>query len=171
MVFSSIKIILPTIFLCIGGFLLASNTAADCIHGNCVNGQGTYAWRNGDKYVGGWRNGKRHGEGIFIWPEGDRYVGNWKNDKNYCQGSYIYPAKAIQYYVDSENVKLSEYGCITGDCVNGYGTYIWFSGAKYVGNFKEGKSNGFGSYTFPNGPEIKGGWIDGRYAGKSNRSW
>ena len=30
---------------------------------------------------------------------------------------------------------LSEEGCIQGDCVNGYGTYIFSDGSKYVGEW------------------------------------
>ena len=34
-----------------------------CISGNCVNGQGTYTWVDGEQYVGDWRNDKPHGVG------------------------------------------------------------------------------------------------------------
>ncbi len=30
-------------------------------------------------------------------------------------------------------------GCIEGDCNNGYGTYTWADGDKYVGEWKDGK--------------------------------
>ena len=35
------------------------------------------------------------------------------------------------------NVGFAE--CIKGDCNNGYGTFTWTDGAKYVGEFKDGK--------------------------------
>ena len=35
------------------------------------------------------------------------------------------------------NVGFAE--CIKGDCNNGYGTFTWTDGAKYVGKFKDGK--------------------------------
>lgn len=41
--------------------------------------------------------------------------------------------------------------CTSGDCVNGYGTYVWDSyvGDKtYTGNWKNGKQNGMGKYDF-----------------------
>ena len=31
---------------------------AQCIKGDCNNGQGTYRWESGSKYVGEWKNGK-----------------------------------------------------------------------------------------------------------------
>jgi len=31
-------------------------------------------------------------------------------------------------------------GCIQGDCVNGYGTYVWSSGNKYIGQHKAART-------------------------------
>jgi hypothetical protein len=30
---------------------------------------GTYYWKDGSKYEGEWRHGKKHGKGKFTWPE------------------------------------------------------------------------------------------------------
>jgi len=38
------------------------------------------------------------------------------------------------------NVGVAE--CIEGDCNNGYGTFTWTDGAKYVGEFKDGLQHG-----------------------------
>ena len=81
-------------------------------------------------------------------------------------------------------------GCISGDCTNGYGTYIFSNGSKYVGEwrndkqygqgtytwgkgewegdkyigeFKDGKKYGQGTYTFKSGEVRKGKWINGVY--------
>ena len=52
--------------------------------------------------------------------------------------------------------------CVSGDCVNGYGTYIStigeFAGDKYVGEFKDGRRHGQGTYTFANGTTERGIW-------------
>ena len=64
-----------------------------CISGDCVNGYGTYVWKNGDKYVGEHKNGVSHGQGTYIYGEGkwlgDKYVGEYQNDKRHGQGTYI----------------------------------------------------------------------------------
>ena len=52
------------------------------------------------------------------------------------------------------NVGFAE--CIKGDCINGYGTYTYANGSKYVGEWKDGKENGQGTYTFANGTVDKG---------------
>ena len=54
------------------------------------------------------------------------------------------------------NVSFAE--CIKGDCNNGYGTYTYANGSKYVGEWKDGKENGQGTYTFANGTVDKGIW-------------
>jgi len=38
---------------------------AECIKGDCNNGYGTFTWSDGAKYVGGWKDDKRHGQGTL----------------------------------------------------------------------------------------------------------
>jgi len=68
------------------GLLLSGNTYAEC-KGNCVNGQGTMEWSNGDKYTGEWKNSETHGQGTIEWSNGDKYVGEWKNGKMHGEGT------------------------------------------------------------------------------------
>lgn len=50
--------------------------------------------------------------------------------------------------------------CEKGDCLNGYGTYIFKSGSKYVGDFKNGKLHGKGIFYFTNGNKYIGNWAN-----------
>ena len=50
---------------------------------NKRHGQGTYTHANGDKYVGEWKDDYRHGQGTGTWTNGDKYVGEWKDDKRW----------------------------------------------------------------------------------------
>ena len=54
-------------------------------------------------------------------------------------------------------------GCISGNCVNGYGVYVWESGEKYEGFWKNDKKNGQGTYTWASGTVKKGKWINDVY--------
>ena len=59
----------------------------------------------------------------------------------------------------SEQNQLSE--CIEGDCNNGYGTYTFANGDKYVGEWKDGKQHGQGTFTGTDGTVMKGIWENG----------
>jgi len=52
--------------------------------------------------------------------------------------------------------------CIEGDCNNGYGTFTWTDGAKYVGEWKDDKQHGQGTLTYADGRVEKGIWKNGQ---------
>ena len=56
--------------------------------------------------------------------------------------------------------------CVSGDCKNGYGTYIWASGDKYEGQWKDYKKDGQGTYTSASGAKYKGQWKDDKSHGQ-----
>jgi len=56
-----------------------------------------------------------------------------------------------------------ETGCISGDCENGNGVYLYpntifsdYAGSKYIGEFKNGNFDGFGIFVHPNGTNYQG---------------
>ena len=61
-----------------------------CIKGDCENGQGTYTYTNGDKYVGEFKDGKRNGQGTYTYTNGDKYVGGFKDNFWHGQGTWIW---------------------------------------------------------------------------------
>ena len=54
---------------------------AECIEGNCVDGQGTYMYDNGDIYVGEFKEGETHGRGTYITTDGSTFAGEFKDGK------------------------------------------------------------------------------------------
>ena len=54
---------------------------AECIKGDCNNGQGTQTFPDGYKYVGEFKDGLRHGQGTQTLPDGYKFVGEWKYDQ------------------------------------------------------------------------------------------
>ena len=63
------------------GLLWCNAGFAECIKGNCTNGQGTYTYTNGSKYVGELKDGKRNGQGTYSFAKGTVDKGIWKNNK------------------------------------------------------------------------------------------
>ncbi|MFK8104151.1 MAG: caspase family protein [Saprospiraceae bacterium] len=61
--------------------------------------------------------------------------------------------------------------CIRGNCKNGKGTYKYTSGAKYVGQFKNGRINGNGILYFSNGNKYVGDWVNQYREGKGKLTY
>ncbi len=55
----------------------------------------------------------------------------------------------------------SIYGCISGNCVNGYGTATYQDGYRYVGSWKNGARNGQGTEYYSDGGKYVGHFVDG----------
>lgn len=73
------------------------------------NGNGTYTWANGDKYVGDWLDGKRTGEGILTLKLSDRdsiIDGLWEEDK-YMGHKPVPPRVITKTSIDRYNFRLS----------------------------------------------------------------
>ncbi len=56
--------------------------------------------------------------------------------------------------------------CISGNCNTGKGTFVFKSGGKYTGTFKNHKLNGKGTFYFTNGNIYKGNWKNNFREGK-----
>ena len=59
--------------------LFSFNGWTKCIEGNCVNGQGTYTWADGEQYSGEYKDGKRTGQGTYTYSDGTSDRGMWRN--------------------------------------------------------------------------------------------
>ena len=70
-------------------------------------------------------------------------------------------------YISSSNIsKNFQETCVEGDCVNGQGTYIFFDGSKYDGEWKDDFPNGQGIMTWTDGSKYVGEFKDGLPNGK-----
>ena len=108
----------------------------------------------GTKYVGEYKDGKRHGQGTFTHPDGGKYVGEWKDDKPNGQGTFTdYNGK--KYVGEWKEGKP-----------NGQGTTTFLDGSKYVGEYKDEKRwNGIYYDKNENG-NIIGKFVNGKWIGQ-----
>ena len=90
-------------------FLVCSfpiNSFGECIKGDCENGKGTFTFPDGRKYVGEFREGKKHGQGTFTFPNGRQYIGEYRKGKKHGQGTFTFPdgKKYVGKFKDGEYV-------------------------------------------------------------------
>jgi len=139
------------------------------------HGHGEWESRNRlEKYVGYWKNGKRHGDGKseeWLGTFKSTYVGEWRNDKKHGYGTYTWPTRK-KYAGEWKHDKQDGRGTFTwgpgnkyvgeyrNGLKNGQGTYVWASGDKYVGKWRNDRRNGLGTYTWANGAKYLGEYRD-----------
>lgn len=122
---------------------------AQCAKGNCMNGQGTYQYSSGAKYVGNFLNGKIHGQGILYFSNGDRYIGDWRNQQRSGRGRYI--SKNGDTYL----------GDFLYNNFHGQGEMRYANGDYYKGQWYEGMASGQGEMNYASEDRYKGAWKSG----------
>ena len=155
------------------GFYDGIDIQSGCIYGDCKNGQGTFAYKDGSKYEGQFIKGEMHGWGSWYFINGDKYIGAFYH--NYAEGKgtlYQKDGEAVTgiwkkgELVDNELVAKGRTGCVQGNCSNGNGIYVFTDGhAQYNGRFVAGKPHGRGTCNFANGDRYTGEWGNGRFHG------
>lgn len=142
-----------------------------CIAGNCKNGKGTMLFADNSKYEGNFKNGQINGYGTFFYADGSKYIGEWKNGYYNGEGTKYNGPNDIRTGLWQNGEYLgtkedqSKKGCITGDCFNGEGTYVFGDGSKYIGSFKNGELEGEGICYYSNGTKYNGGWRNDLFHG------
>jgi len=109
---------------------------------NCF---GTFS-ASGWKYVGEWKDNKKHGQGTYTYAGGDKYVGEFRDDKYHGQGTYT-SADGHKYV-----------GEFRDDNFHGQGTYTYADGHKYVGEFRDDNFHGQGIRYAADGTVLQEGY-------------
>jgi serine/threonine-protein kinase PpkA len=60
---------------------------------------------------------------------------------------------------------VANFGCIEGDCTNGFGTYLFKNGDKFTGQWKNSQIFNQGIYQYHNGEKYEGQFVDGKING------
>ena len=168
-----------------------------CVYGDCDNGFGRYNWQNGESYEGELKNNLFDGFGIYSKLDGSSYAGQWSNGfmhgkgmsmstneyvtRGYWNnGSYVGTSKPsdmpdiivvndqVEEIPGSQEVVA---GCVSGDCINGTGRYVYSDGDIYEGEFENSYRQGFGEYTYIEGDVYKGQWVSSDRQGLGYYMW
>ncbi len=161
---------------------------AQCISGDCKNGKGIYIYPSGAKYVGDFKNGEIHGVGTCHYTNGSKYQGNWANrypegegvkilaDGTTIQGPWKKGKPVNVSAAVEEDILVArgirddgtdiQSGCISGNCINGKGTFAYADGSKYDGEFANKKVHGWGTWDYPNGDKFVGSFQKGLQDGQ-----
>ena len=82
---------------------------------------------SGDKYVGQFKNEKKHGQGTYTWADGiSKYVGQYKNDQKHGYGTFTWGPKSkwsgMKYVGEILNGNMTDKGtCYQTDGVSSQG--------------------------------------------------
>ncbi len=143
-----------------------------CISGNCVNGQGVFAYPEGSRYEGQFRNRLPDGYGSFYYANGNQYSGSFRRGNRHGRGTLVRTdgtALSGEWrfgeFIEEEEAPSFLLGCVSGNCMNGYGTYIYKDGNKYTGTFRNGYPDGYGTVKYSDGNSYEGQMKDGAFNG------
>lgn len=70
---------------------------AQCIEGNCKEGDGIYIYQDHSIYIGRFENQKANGYGTCYYSTGTRYVGEWRDHEFHGKGTYFYEDGTAEY--------------------------------------------------------------------------
>lgn len=114
-----------------------------------MHGYGIYKYKNGDKYIGDWKEDHKHGKGKFFYHYGEFYDGEWQNNKKNGLGSY--------YYIKGERYEGSWFNNMKW----GRGTLYYADFSEFKGNFMKGEKHGQGIFKDAYGNVTKEEWRNG----------
>jgi len=144
--------------------LMMSNDAFAQIRafGDCQDGYGIQEYANGEKYLGEFQNGKRNGQGVLFYQNGEKYVGSWKKDKRNGEGRIYKNDRLVKSgtWINDALPQLSyiQNGCLTGDCMSGFGIFLYQDGRKVYGVFEDGEIKDYTVCYYPDGSKYIGNW-------------
>jgi hypothetical protein len=113
-----------------------------------------FTYADGNKYEGGWENGKQHGKGVFTFADGNKYEGGWENGKQH--------GKVVLTFADGNKYE----GGFEKGKQHGKGVFTWASGDKYEGGFENDVRHGKGVFTYADGNKYEGDHENGMRHGK-----
>ena len=129
-------------------------STAQCTKGNCYNGNGTFVYPSGAKYIGTFQRGKMHGQGALYFSNGNKYFGQWVHQYREGRGKMVF-ANGDTFRGHFKRGKM-----------NGEGTMHYANGSKYEGNWIDDQATGKGKFQFTDGKIYTGDFRNGSLHGE-----
>lgn len=105
-----------------------ARASVGCVSGDCENGTGAFVYPTGERYVGEFEEGDKHGEGTEYYADGKlKYKGNFRDNLRSDYGLYFY-RNGDKYA-----------GWFQKNVPNGKGTYYFADGERFATTFKNGQ--------------------------------
>jgi hypothetical protein len=114
--------------------------------------------KSSEKYIGEYRNDRKHGKGIQTYEDGTIYEGDWANGKRNGHG-------ILSRVLCSQERQRIYTGLWKNDKPTGFGLLVYENGGVYEGEFKEGLRHGVGSMYYPTGAIYLGRWSEDKRDG------
>lgn len=147
-------------------FLFNNAYGQDCTFGDCENGYSVQEFADGTKYLGEFKNGEHNGQGVMFYRNGTKYVGGWKNNIRHGEGRIYREERLLKSgrweYGNLPELSYVQNGCLTGDCMNGIGIFLYKDGRKVYGAFENGEIKDFAVCYYPDGSKYIGNWRNQR---------
>ncbi|CAG9330735.1 unnamed protein product [Blepharisma stoltei] len=140
------------------------------------HGKGILIDKNGTKYVGFFRQGKKDQYGRTICSDGKMYEGKFKHGKPIGKGLLVnengeeFKGKCDSGFPNGKGIfKYSNGDVVDGEFTNGrihgYAKLTKSDGSFYEGEFKDNHIERKGFYKWSNGNQYNGEWINGKMTG------
>ena len=147
-----------------------------CVTGNCINGIGTYEFKEGEAdatYKGSFKEGKFNGQGTLVVKDKYKYTGSFKDGQIDGKGMFTYSDGNV-YTGEMQKGNIEGTGTLvykdgkktTGiwkgnKLWSGTGFFIYGDKESYYGEVNENKPDGQGVYTYANGKKFTGTFSKG----------
>ncbi|MGB2912530.1 MAG: hypothetical protein WBB81_03135 [Pyrinomonadaceae bacterium] len=160
----------------------------DIYYGNWVNGvrdgKPTYYFKDGSYYICFWKNDLQHGEGKYYDKKADNTIsGTWKDGvAPYALAPKPNPTPTTATTTgqmtfegganfdgpveQAKPINSTTTKCMSGNCLNGIGKYLFANGVVYEGYFVNGSANGKGKVTYKDGGSYVGDLVNGKMEGR-----
>ncbi|XP_067010368.2 MORN repeat-containing protein 3-like [Anabrus simplex] len=113
----------------------------------------------GDKYIGEWKDNKKHGKGALYTHSGKLYEGDW--ERGYRHGYGI-----LTIEQEDGNYATEYFGQWENGRKKGFGVGHYANGSYYEGNWYRGKRHGYGRQWFEDGSYYEGRWARDKFHGE-----